>query len=87
MNAFKKLRGPNPINSSYNPSLYLDGANGVGGKKMNVIKKKLDGFLDVTIFNAGGNGGKLNLNVRSTKYRLHYTDANRTIFYSAVPIS
>lgn len=63
VNAFKKLRGPNPTNSSYKPLLYLDGANGVGGKKMNVLKKKLDGFLDVSIFNMGGNGGKLNLNV------------------------
>lgn len=52
-----------PVVDKYNTTLYVDGANGVGGKKLNIIKKTLDGELDLVLYNLGGNGGKLNLNV------------------------
>ncbi|KAG7297440.1 hypothetical protein JYU34_019428, partial [Plutella xylostella] len=60
--AFKRLRARMPVAGEYNNILYVDGANGVGGKKLNIIKKTLDGELDLHMFNTGGNGGKLNLN-------------------------
>ncbi|XP_048486536.1 phosphoacetylglucosamine mutase isoform X1 [Plutella xylostella] len=60
--AFKRLRARMPVAGEYNNTLYVDGANGVGGKKLNIIKKTLDGELDLHMFNTGGNGGKLNLN-------------------------
>ncbi|KAJ0170797.1 hypothetical protein K1T71_013569 [Dendrolimus kikuchii] len=60
--AFKNLRQKLPVFGEYNTTLYIDGANGVGGKKMNIIKKSLDGELDLNLYNLGGNGGKLNLN-------------------------
>lgn len=87
VNAFKKLRGSNSSNLSYKPILYLDGANGVGGKKMKMLKNKLGGLLDVSIFNLGGNGGKLNLNVRFVFFFLfkNYILSFDT-FFSVVPI-
>ncbi|GBP55505.1 Phosphoacetylglucosamine mutase [Eumeta japonica] len=48
--------------NTYGTPTEEDGANGVGGKKLNIIKKSLDGELDLVIYNIGGNGGKLNLN-------------------------
>ncbi|XP_073963609.1 phosphoglucomutase 3-like protein nst [Choristoneura fumiferana] len=60
--AFKNIRAKLPVHGSYNTTLYVDGANGVGGKKLNIIKKSLDGELDLVLYNLGGNGGKLNLN-------------------------
>ncbi|CAB3227680.1 unnamed protein product [Arctia plantaginis] len=60
--AFKKIRQKLTVCGDYNTTLYIDGANGVGGKKLNIIKKTLDGELDLQLFNIGGNGGKLNLN-------------------------
>ena len=63
--AFKNIRQKLPVHGKYNTTLYVDGANGVGGKKLNIIKKTLDGELDLVLNNLGGNGGKLNLNVSS----------------------
>nr|QBG82659.1 N-phosphoacetylglucosamine mutase [Heortia vitessoides] len=60
--AFKTIRQKLPVFGEYNTTLYVDGANGVGGKKLNIIRKSLDGELDLQLFNLGGNGGKLNLN-------------------------
>ncbi|CAG5013922.1 unnamed protein product [Parnassius apollo] len=60
--AFKNIRQKLPVTGEYNTTLYVDGANGVGGKKLNIIKKTLDGELDLVLYNLGGNGGKLNLN-------------------------
>ncbi|KAI5645642.1 phosphoglucomutase/phosphomannomutase, alpha/beta/alpha domain I domain-containing protein [Phthorimaea operculella] len=60
--AFKKIRQNLPVFGNYSTTLYIDGANGVGGKKLNIIKKTLDGELDLVLYNIGGNGGKLNLN-------------------------
>ncbi|CAF4810244.1 unnamed protein product [Pieris macdunnoughi] len=60
--AFKSIRQKLPVCGNYNTTLYVDGANGVGGKKLNIIKKTLDGELDLVLYNLGGNGGKLNLN-------------------------
>lgn len=62
--------------------MYLDGANGVGGKKMRHIKKKLDGYLDVEIFNAGGNGGKLNLNVSDNIKIFIIKESNHFVEYN-----
>nr|AJG44540.1 N-phosphoacetylglucosamine mutase [Cnaphalocrocis medinalis] len=60
--AFKNIRDKLPVYGDYNTTLYVDGANGVGGKKLNIIRKSLDGELDLNLYNLGGNGGKLNLN-------------------------
>ncbi|CAG9569247.1 unnamed protein product [Danaus chrysippus] len=60
--SFKRIRQKLSVSGDYNTTLYVDGANGVGGKKLNIIKKTLDGELDLMLFNLGGNGGKLNLN-------------------------
>ncbi|KAL0860987.1 hypothetical protein ABMA27_009516 [Loxostege sticticalis] len=60
--AFKNIRQKLPVFGEYNTTLYVDGANGVGGKKLNIIRKSLDGELDLNLYNLGGNGGKLNLN-------------------------
>ncbi|XP_039760781.1 phosphoacetylglucosamine mutase [Pararge aegeria] len=60
--AFKNIRQKLPVYGAYNATLHVDGANGVGGKKLNIIKKSLDGELDLVLSNLGGNGGKLNLN-------------------------
>ncbi|XP_068625415.1 phosphoacetylglucosamine mutase [Battus philenor] len=60
--AFKSIRQKLPVSGRYNTTLHVDGANGVGGKKLNIIKKTLDGELDLLLYNLGGNGGKLNLN-------------------------
>ncbi|XP_047539705.1 phosphoacetylglucosamine mutase [Vanessa atalanta] len=60
--AFKNISQKLPVVGNYNTTLYVDGANGVGGKKLNIIKKSLDGELDLVLCNLGGNGGKLNLN-------------------------
>lgn len=60
--AFKNIRQKLPVFGEYNTTLYIDGANGVGGKKLNIIRKSLDGELDLNLYNLGGNGGKLNLN-------------------------
>lgn len=60
--AFKNIRQKLPIYGKYSTTLHVDGANGVGGKKLNIIKKTLDGELDLVLYNLGGNGGKLNLN-------------------------
>ncbi len=56
--AFKALRGSNFSNGSYQHSLRLDGANGVGALKMKILQQHLGGCLDVTVFNSGD--GKLN---------------------------
>ncbi|XP_052744975.1 phosphoacetylglucosamine mutase [Bicyclus anynana] len=60
--AFKNIRQKLPVYGAYSTTLHVDGANGVGGKKLNIIRKSLDGELDLVLFNLGGNGGKLNLN-------------------------
>ncbi|KPJ03163.1 Phosphoacetylglucosamine mutase [Papilio xuthus] len=60
--AFKNIREKLPVGGEYTTTLYVDGANGVGGKKLNIIKKSLGDELDLVLYNLGGNGGKLNLN-------------------------
>ncbi|XP_030023851.2 phosphoacetylglucosamine mutase [Manduca sexta] len=60
--AFKNIRQKLSVWGDYDTTLYVDGANGVGGKKLNIIKKSLGGELDLKLYNLGGNGGKLNLN-------------------------
>ncbi|KPJ19152.1 Phosphoacetylglucosamine mutase [Papilio machaon] len=60
--AFKNIRQKLPVGGEYTTTLYVDGANGVGGKKLNIIKKSLGDELDLVLYNLGGNGGKLNLN-------------------------
>ncbi|KAJ8715632.1 hypothetical protein PYW07_010114 [Mythimna separata] len=58
--AFKNIRKRLPARGDYNPRLYVDGANGVGGKKLKAIKKNLT-ELELELFNLGGVGEKLNL--------------------------
>ena len=51
--AFKKflagLSGP----GRYSPSLLFDGANGVGAQAMQEFVRRLEGVLNVTMFNTG----------------------------------
>ncbi|XP_046642419.1 phosphoacetylglucosamine mutase-like [Daphnia pulicaria] len=56
--AFKALRGSNYDNGSYQHSLSLDGANGVGALKMKAFQEYLGNCIEVTIYNSGD--GKLN---------------------------
>lgn len=52
------MRGSNASNGSYQHSLRLDGANGVGALKMKILQQHLENSLEVSIFNNGD--GKLN---------------------------
>lgn len=56
--AFKNLRGPAFNQGSYQNTLLLDGANGVGALKMKILQDHLGNSLDTSIFNSGN--GKLN---------------------------
>jgi len=56
--AFKALRGSNYDNGSYQHSLSLDGANGVGALKMKQFQEYLGNSIEVTVYNSGD--GKLN---------------------------
>jgi phosphoacetylglucosamine mutase len=56
--SFKSLRGLQFSRNSYQPTLRLDGANGVGALKMKILQQHLGQCLDVSIFNSGD--GKLN---------------------------
>lgn len=56
--AFKALRGANFDSNSYQHSMRLDGANGVGALKMKALQEYLGNSLEVSIFNSGD--GKLN---------------------------
>jgi len=56
--AFKNLRGQAFNQGSYQTTLLLDGANGVGALKMKILQQHLGNSLDVSIFNSGS--GKLN---------------------------
>lgn len=71
--AFKNIRQKLDVSGDYNTTLYVDGANGVGGKKLNIIKKSLDGELDLVLYNLGGNGGKLNLNCGADYVKISQT--------------
>ncbi|XP_076345832.1 phosphoglucomutase 3-like protein nst isoform X2 [Tachypleus tridentatus] len=57
--AFLHLRTVGTSKENYQPSLNLDGANGVGALKMKIFQKYLGEGLNVTIFNDGIKG-KLN---------------------------
>ncbi|KAF3545556.1 hypothetical protein DY000_02000756 [Brassica cretica] len=60
--SFKCLIDLIPFNKSSGSKLVLDGANGVGGEKMEVLKGYLSN-LDIEIRNTGRDGGVLNENV------------------------
>jgi phosphoacetylglucosamine mutase len=55
--AFKKfVAGSTSSNSSrYSPSIMFDGANGVGAQAMQEFVRRLEGVLNVTMFNTGIN--------------------------------
>ncbi|XP_058120303.1 phosphoacetylglucosamine mutase [Anopheles ziemanni] len=52
--AFKTLRGDSTENGNYKNQLFYDGANGVGSLKMLGFIKKLNGSLNVKVFNSNG---------------------------------
>ncbi|XP_058835464.1 phosphoacetylglucosamine mutase [Topomyia yanbarensis] len=52
--AFKNIRGSTFEKDNYSNKVYYDGANGVGSLKMLGFIKKLDGYLDVKVFNSNG---------------------------------
>ncbi|XP_035907690.1 phosphoacetylglucosamine mutase [Anopheles stephensi] len=52
--AFKALRGETGEQGNYRNQLYYDGANGVGSLKMLGFIKKLNGALNVKVFNSNG---------------------------------
>ncbi|EAA04228.3 AGAP007215-PA [Anopheles gambiae str. PEST] len=52
--AFKALRGEQAEPGNYRNQLYYDGANGVGSLKMLGFIKKLNGALNVKVFNSNG---------------------------------
>jgi len=54
--AFKKLRGDTLENGKYVPSIMFDGANGVGGLKMNICSQHLGDTLQVQLYNNGTGG-------------------------------
>lgn len=56
--AFKHLRGQTFNKGSYQNTLQVDGANGVGALKMKILQQHLDNSLNVSVFNDGN--GKLN---------------------------
>ena len=56
--AFNNLRGPTFNRGSYQNTLLLDGANGVGALKMKILQQHLGNSLDASIFNSGN--GQLN---------------------------
>ena len=56
--AFKSLRGSEYDRGTYQHRLRLDGANGVGALKMQLLQQKLGQCLEVTLSNTGE--GKLN---------------------------
>nr|XP_019527389.2 LOW QUALITY PROTEIN: phosphoacetylglucosamine mutase [Aedes albopictus] len=59
LTAFKNIRGTTFEKGNYVNKVYYDGANGVGSLKMLGFIKKLDGYLDVKVFNSNG---KINYN-------------------------
>uniref|UniRef100_A0AAG5DDT6 Phosphoacetylglucosamine mutase n=1 Tax=Anopheles atroparvus TaxID=41427 RepID=A0AAG5DDT6_ANOAO len=52
--AFKTLRGESNENGNYKNQLFYDGANGVGSLKMLGFIKKLNGSVNVKVFNSNG---------------------------------
>ncbi|XP_053672811.1 phosphoacetylglucosamine mutase [Anopheles nili] len=52
--AFKILRGESNEHGNYTNQLYYDGANGVGSLKMLGFVKRLNGSLNVRVFNSNG---------------------------------
>uniref|UniRef100_A0A2A4JC27 Phosphoacetylglucosamine mutase n=1 Tax=Heliothis virescens TaxID=7102 RepID=A0A2A4JC27_HELVI len=73
--AFKNIRKRLSVHGNYTTRLHIDGANGVGGKKLNIINKSLDGQLDLQLHNLGGNGGKLNLGCGADHVKVTQTPA------------
>ncbi|XP_063896188.1 phosphoacetylglucosamine mutase [Helicoverpa armigera] len=73
--AFKNIRKRLTVHGNYSTRLHIDGANGVGGKKLNIINKSLDGQLDLQLHNLGGNGGKLNLGCGADHVKVTQTPA------------
>lgn len=63
VSAFRALRLSTSLeNGSYKNRLLFDGSNGVGGHKMAQFIRRLNGDLNVEVFNKGE--GKINENVR-----------------------
>lgn len=61
LQAFLKLQsGPTPADSSYSPTLFFDGANGVGGIQMARMAEGLTPALQVLLYNDGSSDGELN---------------------------
>lgn len=60
--AFRALRGTDYEKGNYKNRLLFDGANGVGARKMVQFLKRMEGELDVEVYNKGE--GKINENVR-----------------------
>lgn len=59
--AFRALRGTEYEKENYKNHLLFDGANGVGARKMVQFLKRMDGELNVEVYNKGE--GKINENV------------------------
>ena len=59
--SFKALRGTELERGNYKNKLLFDGANGVGARKMLQFLKRMDGCLNVQVYNSGE--GKINENV------------------------
>ena len=51
--AFKKFLAGTSGPGRYSPSLLFDGANGVGAQAMQEFVQRLEGVLNVTMFNTG----------------------------------
>ena len=51
--AFKKFLAGTSGPGRYSPSLLFDGANGVGAQAMQEFVRRLEGVLNVTMFNTG----------------------------------
>ena len=54
VSAFKMLRGDSYENGNYKNFVLFDGANGVGSLKQLAFNKKLEGSLQVSVFNSNG---------------------------------
>lgn len=64
ISAFKWLRGTEFEHGNYKNRLLFDGANGVGGSKMLQFLKRMNGELNVTVFNRSNRDeGKINESV------------------------
>lgn len=74
--AYKNMRKSLPTRGDYSPCLYVDGANGVGGKKLKNVKKNFDEEeLELHLFNLGGSGEKLNLGCGADHVKVTQTPA------------